>query len=50
MASVRDRFRVPQGPVDLAAIDPRGRPTGPKDKAAAAKAMSELGSRLDTRQ
>jgi PPK2 family polyphosphate:nucleotide phosphotransferase len=47
---VREQFRVPQGPVDLAAIDPRGRPTGPKDKAAAAKAMTELGSRLDTQQ
>jgi PPK2 family polyphosphate:nucleotide phosphotransferase len=50
MASVRDQFRVPKGPVDLAVIDPRGRPTGPKDKAAAAKAMAELGVRLDAQQ
>ncbi|MCW0211980.1 MAG: polyphosphate kinase 2 family protein [Pseudonocardia sp.] len=50
MASVRETFRVPQGPVDLTAIDPRGRPTGPKDRAAAAKAVTELGTRLDAGQ
>ncbi|WP_181779671.1 PPK2 family polyphosphate kinase [Pseudonocardia pini] len=50
MASVRTIFRVPEGPVDLRAIDPRGRPTGPSDKAAAAEAMGELDVRLDALQ
>jgi PPK2 family polyphosphate:nucleotide phosphotransferase len=44
--SVRETFRVP-AELDLAAIDPRGRPVGPRDKAAAAAEMAELGSRLD---
>jgi PPK2 family polyphosphate:nucleotide phosphotransferase len=50
MASARETFRVPGGPVDLAGIDPRGRPIGPRDKAAAASAMGELDARLDARQ
>jgi PPK2 family polyphosphate:nucleotide phosphotransferase len=44
--SVRETFRVP-AELDLAAIDPRGRPVGPRDKAAAAAEMADLGSRLD---
>jgi PPK2 family polyphosphate:nucleotide phosphotransferase len=47
---VREAFRVAPGPVDLAAIDPRGRPTGPADKAAAAEAMGDLDVRLDALQ
>ena len=47
---VRETFRVPAGPVDLAAIDPRGRPTGPRDKDSATEAMAELGVRLDALQ
>jgi PPK2 family polyphosphate:nucleotide phosphotransferase len=47
--SVRETFRVPAEP-DLAAIDPRGRPIGPKDKSAAADDMVDLGKRLDTLQ
>jgi PPK2 family polyphosphate:nucleotide phosphotransferase len=46
----RAPFRVPRGPVDLSRIDPRGRPVGPRDKAAAAAAMGELDARLDARQ
>jgi polyphosphate kinase 2 (PPK2 family) len=44
--SVRETFRVPAG-LDLAALDPRSRPVGPRDKAAAAEEMAGLGSRLD---
>jgi PPK2 family polyphosphate:nucleotide phosphotransferase len=44
--SVRETFRVP-AELDLAAVDPRGRPVGPRDKATAAREMAELGSRLD---
>jgi len=44
--SVRAAFRVPAA-LDLAALDPRGRPVGPRDKAGAAQAMAELGERLD---
>jgi PPK2 family polyphosphate:nucleotide phosphotransferase len=42
--TVRETFRVP---ADLAKVDPRARPVGPRDKAAAAEEMVELGSRLD---
>ncbi|ODU01862.1 MAG: phosphate--nucleotide phosphotransferase [Pseudonocardia sp. SCN 72-86] len=48
--SARETFRVPQGGVDLSAIDSRGGAIGPKGKAKAAKAMTELGARLDARQ
>ncbi|AEA25115.1 polyphosphate:nucleotide phosphotransferase, PPK2 family [Pseudonocardia dioxanivorans CB1190] len=48
--SARETFRVPRGEVDLAAIDPAGRPVGPKNKAAAAAAMAELNERIDSRQ
>jgi PPK2 family polyphosphate:nucleotide phosphotransferase len=44
--SVRATFRVP-AELDLSAIDPRGRPTGPKDKHAAAEDMVDLATRLD---
>lgn len=50
MATARETFRVPSGPVDLEAIDPRGRPIGPRDKADAALEMEDLGARLDARQ
>ncbi|MFR9807258.1 PPK2 family polyphosphate kinase [Pseudonocardia sp. RS010] len=50
MATARETFRVPSGPVDLSAIDPRGRPIGPRDKADAALEMENLGARLDIRQ
>lgn len=43
--SVRSVFRVPSDP-DLGAIDPRGRPVGPRDKSAAADAMVDLAPRL----
>jgi PPK2 family polyphosphate:nucleotide phosphotransferase len=43
--SVRETFRVP---VDQ--LDPRARPLGPRDKAAAAEEMVELGARLDQLQ
>jgi PPK2 family polyphosphate:nucleotide phosphotransferase len=46
MTSVRAAFRVPAA-VDLAALDPRGRPTGPRSRAAAAEEMAALGPRLD---
>lgn len=36
--------------LDLAAIDPRGRPVGPKDKSAAAEQMVDLATRLDELQ
>lgn len=44
--SVRDAFRVP-ATLDLAAVDVRGRRTGPQSRAAAAEEMAELGPRLD---
>jgi PPK2 family polyphosphate:nucleotide phosphotransferase len=44
--SVRETFRIPSD-VDLATVDPRGRPIGPKDKSAAADAMADLGTTLD---
>jgi PPK2 family polyphosphate:nucleotide phosphotransferase len=47
--TVRETFRVP-AEFDLAAIDPRGRPIGPKDKAAAAEDMVDLARRLDDLQ
>jgi PPK2 family polyphosphate:nucleotide phosphotransferase len=47
--SVRAAFRVPAA-LDLAAVDPRARPVGPRDKAGAAQAMAELGERLDDLQ
>ena len=43
--SVRETFRVGSDP-DLRGIDPRGRPTGPRDKTAAADAMTDLAPRL----
>jgi len=48
-ATARTAFRVPSR-LDLAAIDPRGRPVGPRDSGDAAEAMVELGARLDGRQ
>jgi len=47
--SVRETFRVP-AELDLAAIDPRSRPVGPKDKSAAADEMVDLGRSLDRLQ
>jgi PPK2 family polyphosphate:nucleotide phosphotransferase len=47
--SVRDALRVPAA-ADPSAIDPRGRPVGPRDKAAAATALADLASTLDARQ
>jgi PPK2 family polyphosphate:nucleotide phosphotransferase len=44
--SVRETFRVPAD-LDLAALDPRGRPIGPKDKVAATEDMVDLAGRLD---
>ena len=49
MSSVRSALRVP-AELDLAAIDPRGRPVGPRSKKAAAAAMAELADELDDRQ
>lgn len=46
---VRETFRVPAA-LDLSAIDPRGRPVGPIDKAAAAVEMAELRTRLEDLQ
>jgi PPK2 family polyphosphate:nucleotide phosphotransferase len=43
---VRDLLRVPAGPVDLAAIDPRATPGFDGDKAAGAEALALLGPRL----
>ena len=48
-STARIAFRVPDR-LDLTAIDPRGRPVGPRDKDAAAEAMTELGDRLDQLQ
>jgi PPK2 family polyphosphate:nucleotide phosphotransferase len=42
--SVRETFRVP---ADLTKVDPRARPVGPRNKAAAAEEMADLGKRLD---
>jgi len=47
--TVRTAFRVPEQ-LDLAAVDPRGRPVGPRDKDDAAEAMVELADRLDDLQ
>ncbi|OLT13271.1 phosphate--nucleotide phosphotransferase [Pseudonocardia sp. CNS-139] len=47
--SVRETFRVAPEP-DLAAVDPRGRPVGPRDRTAAADDMVDLGTRLDALQ
>jgi PPK2 family polyphosphate:nucleotide phosphotransferase len=47
--AVRRAFRVPAD-LDLAAIDPRGRPVGPKDKDVAAADMVEVGERLNRLQ
>jgi PPK2 family polyphosphate:nucleotide phosphotransferase len=41
---VRETFRAP---ADLGKVDTRGRPIGPRDKAAAAEEMADLGKRLD---
>ena len=49
MSSVRSALRVPAW-LDLAAVDPRGRPVGPTGKKAAAAAMAELADELDARQ
>ncbi|WP_300008042.1 PPK2 family polyphosphate kinase [Pseudonocardia sp.] len=46
---VRAALRVPDG-FDLAAIDPRARPVGPRDKSAAAGQMVDLAATLDTLQ
>jgi PPK2 family polyphosphate:nucleotide phosphotransferase len=47
--TARTAFRVPEQ-LDLAAVDPRGRPVGPRDKDDAAEAMVELADRLDDLQ
>jgi PPK2 family polyphosphate:nucleotide phosphotransferase len=47
--TVRETFRVP-AELDLAEIDPRARPIGPRDKAAAAEEMVDLADRLDRLQ
>lgn len=47
--SVRETFRV-GADADLSAIDSKGRPIGPRDKAAAAEAVRDLGMRLDALQ
>jgi hypothetical protein len=44
--TVRETFRVPAEP-DLAAIDPRARPLGPRDRSAAAAEIVDLADRLD---
>jgi PPK2 family polyphosphate:nucleotide phosphotransferase len=48
-STARMAFRVPEQ-LDLAAVDPRGRPVGPRDKDDAAEAMVELADRLDDLQ
>ncbi|MDN5931199.1 MAG: polyphosphate kinase 2 family protein [Pseudonocardia sp.] len=52
--SARATFRVSAdadpAAVDLSAVDPRGRPIGPKDKTAAAEQMADLAATLDARQ
>jgi PPK2 family polyphosphate:nucleotide phosphotransferase len=47
--TARTAFRVLEQ-LDLAAVDPRGRPVGPRDKDDAAEAMVELADRLDDLQ
>jgi PPK2 family polyphosphate:nucleotide phosphotransferase len=47
--SARATFRVSPD-TDPAAVDPRGRPIGPKDKTAAAELMADLAAVLDARQ
>jgi len=47
--TVRQVLRAPRD-LDLTAIDPRGRPVGPRDKAAAAATRAELEERLDLLQ
>ncbi|MHA6618908.1 PPK2 family polyphosphate kinase [Pseudonocardia sp. DLS-67] len=47
--TVRETFRVP-AELDLAAVAPRAKPIGPRDKAAAAEEMTDLGERLDQLQ
>jgi PPK2 family polyphosphate:nucleotide phosphotransferase len=42
--TVRETFRAP---ADLDRVDTRARPIGPRDKAAAAEEMADLGERLD---
>jgi polyphosphate kinase 2 (PPK2 family) len=49
MSTVRSALRVPDE-LDLAGIDPRGRPVGPHDTQAAAAATAEPADELDTRQ
>jgi PPK2 family polyphosphate:nucleotide phosphotransferase len=48
-STARTAYRIPEQ-LDLAAIDPRGRPVGPRDKDDAAEAMVELADRLDELQ
>jgi PPK2 family polyphosphate:nucleotide phosphotransferase len=48
--TARETFRLPadlRTGADLAALDPRARPIGPRDKAAAAEEMVDLAHRLD---
>ncbi|MDN5748908.1 MAG: polyphosphate kinase 2 family protein [Pseudonocardia sp.] len=47
--SVRETFRA-SAELDLAAIDPRDRPVGPRGKGAAAERMVDLAAELDARQ
>jgi PPK2 family polyphosphate:nucleotide phosphotransferase len=44
--TVRETFRVPAD-LDLASLDPRARPIGPRDKSAAAEDVVDLADRLD---
>jgi PPK2 family polyphosphate:nucleotide phosphotransferase len=45
-STARTAFRIPEQ-LDLAAVDPRGRPVGPRDKDDAAEAVVELADRLE---
>jgi PPK2 family polyphosphate:nucleotide phosphotransferase len=45
--TARETFRVP---ADLASLDPRARPMGPRNKTNAAEAMVDIGGRLDALQ
>ena len=47
--TVRETFRVP-AELDLATVASRAKPIGPRDKAAAAEEMTDLGERLDQLQ
>jgi PPK2 family polyphosphate:nucleotide phosphotransferase len=47
--TVQQALRAPQD-LDLSAIDPRGRPVGPRDKESADEAVSGLGERLGALQ